>query len=100
MQIEISPIPQLVPRLTLEQQASSRRCPDEQLDVFGGKSCERDRGASPVVAFEVGDIEATREGVCLLSRPEAASGGAASFNPFRSLARRTKLLFERCLVPA
>lgn len=28
MQIEISPIPQLVPRLTLEQQASSRRCPD------------------------------------------------------------------------
>ena len=41
-----------------------------------------------------------REKVYVYFRPEAASGGAASFNPFRSLARRTKLLFERCLVPA
>jgi catechol 2,3-dioxygenase-like lactoylglutathione lyase family enzyme len=44
-----------------EQQAILKTASGQQVEIFGGKGHERERNASPVVAFEVDNIEMARD---------------------------------------
>ena len=44
-----------------EHQAILKTASGQQLEIFGGKGPKQERAASPVVAFEVDNIEAARE---------------------------------------
>jgi catechol 2,3-dioxygenase-like lactoylglutathione lyase family enzyme len=70
-----------------EQQAILKTASGQQLEIFGDQGAERERAASPVVAFEVDNIEAAREelhvaGVELIGQIQRWNGFAWQY--FRS----------------